>query len=129
MPTLIAIAVVENRDCFLIGQRPQGVPLEGLWEFPGGKVEPDETAEFAAVRECREETSLDVRVVGEYPQHVQQYDHDRVQLRFFRCEPVDAQATPAAPYRWVARLELGKYDFPEGNRGLLAALCSRPNAG
>jgi 8-oxo-dGTP diphosphatase len=125
MSTQIAIAVVEQDDRFLIGQRPAGVALAGLWEFPGGKVEAGETPEAAAVRECLEETGLEVQVIGQYPEHLQQYNHDRVHLHFFRCIPCQANATPLAPYRWVERAELAKYEFPAGNRGLLDALLGR----
>ena len=76
MPTIIAIAVVEHDDRFLIGQRPAGVALAGYWEFPGGKVEPDESPADAAVRECLEETGIQISVVGEYPTTRHQYDHD-----------------------------------------------------
>lgn len=122
MATLIAIAVVECQGRFLIGQRPAGLPLAGLWEFPGGKVEPGESPEQAAVRECREETGVNVVIVGEYPQHVQQYEYDCIQLRFFRCEPTMPDALPAAPFRWVARSQLADHEFPEGNRPLLTLL-------
>lgn len=124
MPTPIAIAVVEHNDLFLIGERGPDVPLAGRWEFPGGKVEQGETAEQAAIRECLEETGLAVRIVGEYPPHIQQYDHDRVELHFFCCEPVDANARPLEPYRWIERVDLAKYEFPAGNRGLLKLLLS-----
>ena len=122
MATLIAIAVVGQDDKFLIGQRPPGVPLPGLWEFPGGKVEEGEAPESAAIRECREEAGIEVQVLSEYPPHEQQYDHGRVQLRFFRCTPLRADALPAAPFRWVKRRELKEYDFPEANRCLLSLL-------
>ena len=119
MPTLIAIAVVENSaGQFLIGPRPAGSSLAGLWEFPGGKVESGETPEQAAVRECLEETGVAVRAVSEYPQRLQQYDHDHVRLHFFACRP-ESNNAPHAPFRWVAREELANYEFPEGNRGLL----------
>ena len=62
MPTDIAIAVVEQHGQFLIGQRPADVALGGLWEFPGGKVEPGELPVNAAIRECLEETGLVVRI-------------------------------------------------------------------
>lgn len=125
LPTLIAIAVVEHNDRVLIGQRPAKTVLGGLWEFPGGKIEAAETAADAAVRECREETGLEVSVVGEYPTHEQAYEHDCVQLRFFRCVPSDPLAAPLTPYRWVACQDLALYEFPAGNRTVLTLL-SRP---
>jgi 8-oxo-dGTP diphosphatase len=121
MTTQIAIAVVEHEGRFLIGQRPQGVPLAGLWEFPGGKVEPGESPTEAAVRECLEETGLVVRVVGEYPSHLHEYAHGQVELRFYRCE-LAATGQPKPPYGWVLRSDLKKYEFPAGNRGLLQEL-------
>jgi mutator protein MutT len=121
---LIAIAVVEQAGHFLIGQRSAGVPLAGLWEFPGGKVQPGEEAPAAAVRECLEETGLPVEVCDEYLPHEQAYAHGVVWLRFFACRPLDSSLTPLAPFRWVSREELAKYDFPKGNRALLAHLTS-----
>jgi len=118
----IAIAVVEHEGRFLIGQRPPGVALAGLWEFPGGKVEPGETPEMAAVRECLEETGLAVDVIGAYPVHDHQYDHGAVRLHFFRCRPTDRPSAPAAPFRWVKREALADYAFPPGNAALLAQL-------
>jgi 8-oxo-dGTP diphosphatase len=124
-PTPIAIAVVEDGGRFLVGQRPPDVPLAGLWEFPGGKVEPGETPEAAAVRECLEETGLNVIVTGAYPDCVQEYDHDRVRLHFYACQLADDSRNPNWSYRWVPRTELAKLDFPAGNRGLLEPLLSK----
>jgi mutator protein MutT len=121
----IAIAVVEHEGRFLIGQRPPGVPLAGLWEFPGGKAEPDETLEQAAARECLEETGLEVIVGEEYPPAVHQYDHGLVELHFFHCRPREASQSPRPPYRWVAASRLGEYSFPAANQGLLAQLADR----
>ena len=126
MPTPIAIAVVEHAGQFLIGQRPDGVPLAGLWEFPGGKIEPSETPEAAAVRECLEETGLVVQTLSRYPEHVQEYEHDRVQLFFIACRPEsDVTRAPRPPFRWADREELAELDFPAGNRKLLELLLSR----
>ena len=123
-PSRIAIAVVEHDGCYLIGQRPAGVPLAGLWEFPGGKLEGQETAEQAAVRECCEEAGIDVMVCGEYPSAVHTYDHGRVELHFFRCRPRDALQEPSPPYRWVAGSELDRYEFPAANAALLKLILS-----
>src|SRR5262245_61664041 len=123
MSTQIAIAVVEHEGRFLIGQRPAGVPLAGLWEFPGGKIQPSETAEAAAVRECLEETGLHVAPRFAYPSHVESYDHDDVELHCIACSPSSGSSlVPRLPFRWVPRHELSNYDFPQGNRGLLRIL-------
>ncbi len=120
MPTRIAIAVVEHEGRFLIGRRPEGVPLAGLWEFPGGKIEAGETAEQAAVRECREETSLTVQPLFRYPTAAHEYAHGAVELDFVACGLVSGEhAGPRPPFRWVERGELGKYEFPQANQQIL----------
>jgi len=121
-PTPIAIAVVQHAGCFLIGRRPDSTELGGLWEFPGGKILVDESPEQAAVRECLEETALDVVVQDEYETQLQVYAHGVVHLHFFDCMPSDPQQQPLVPFRWVKREELSQYEFPEGNRLLLARL-------
>ena len=65
-PVRVAIAIVEQNGQFLVGVRPESVPLAGFAEFPGGKVHDDETAAAAAVRECHEETGLQVVVEREF---------------------------------------------------------------
>jgi 8-oxo-dGTP diphosphatase len=128
-PTLIAIAVVEHDGSFLIGQRPPGVALAGLWEFPGGKIEPGETPEAAAVRECLEETGIAVQPLFRYPEREHDYAHDRVQLIFVACRPASGLPdTPREPFRWVEREALGKHEFPAGNAELLSLLAASPKS-
>jgi len=123
MPTPIAIAVVEHEGSFLIGRRPASAALAGLWEFPGGKIEPGESPEAAAVRECLEESGLLVEPQFRYPDRVQHYEHDRVELFFIACRLAPAtQPPPREPFRWVPRANVGQYEFPEGNRELLSLL-------
>jgi 8-oxo-dGTP diphosphatase len=121
-PIAVAIAVVEHDGKFLVGVRPPGVPLAGLAEFPGGKVDPGETPENAAIRECREETGLTVAVAGKYFSTKHQYEHGLLEIHFFRCHPVGAgggsvlQPTPL--FRWVNRDELSRLEFPAANEPL-----------
>jgi 8-oxo-dGTP diphosphatase len=118
----IAIAVVEREGHFLIGLRPAGEPLAGLWEFPGGKIEPGETPEQAAVRECLEEAGLAVRVTGAYPRVAHDYEHAAVCLHFFACAALEQRKPLPSRFRWVARPELARYAFPAANAGLLDLL-------
>ncbi len=121
-PTAIAIAVVESEGRILIGQRPADAPLGGLWEFPGGKIEEGESAADAAIRECVEETGVLIDVGRLYLECVHQYDHGCVRLHFFACTPRTLMTTPLRPYRWVARGELGQYEFPDANKPVLETL-------
>ena len=118
----IAIAVVRSGDRVLAGPRPQGVPLAGLWEFPGGKVRPNETPQAAAARECREETGLEVRIKRPYLEVTHQYDHGLLRIQFFDAEPVDPQQPPRPPFRWVRVSDLGSYPFPPTNTAVLEML-------
>lgn len=81
----VSAAVLQREDgSFLLAQRPVGKIWAGYWEFPGGKVEPGETAQHALVRELREE--LGIAVVTSYPwiTRVFTYPHATVRLNFFR---------------------------------------------
>ena len=83
--TEVAAAVIQRPDCsFLLAQRPEGKPYPGYWEFPGGKVEPGESARQALQREIKEE--LDVEIVQATPwiTRVHAYTHATVRLHFFR---------------------------------------------
>jgi mutator protein MutT len=122
--TPIAIAVVEHDDRFLIGQRPPGVVLAGLWEFPGGKVQAGETAAEAAARECREETGLSVEVLRSYGERFYNYNYGRIQLQFFACRLLDVEQQPWPPFRWIERQDLIRYEFPPANEELLRVLQS-----
>ena len=117
----IGIAVVERDGRYLIGVRPEGVPLAGYAEFPGGKCEPGETPEACAVRECREETGLVVEPVELLERKTWDYPHGRVELSFVLCRPV-GDAKPTAPFRWIAREELGGLRFPEANAAVVRRL-------
>ena len=120
-PVQIAIAVVSRDDLFLIGQRGEGRELAGYWEFPGGKMHAGETPAFAAERECLEETGLRVTAIDTYLDQVHEYDYGQLHLHFLRChvEASSASQPPLAPFRWVPRADLTKYEFPAGNQKLL----------
>jgi len=119
--TLVAVAIVEHDSAVLVGRRPAGVPLAGLWEFPGGKVRAGETPAEAARRECLEETGLAVEVLESYRVVDHRYAHGDVQLHFFRCRKLD-DSRPQEPFCWVPRAELGGLEFPAANAEVIASL-------
>jgi 8-oxo-dGTP diphosphatase len=125
-PTQIAVAVIERDGHFLVGLRPPGVPLAGFWEFPGGKIQADETPAAAAIRECREETGLSIELLGAYPEVVHRYDHDRLRLFFFAARCVSEPAEPHAPFVWLPRAKLRDLAFPPANAALVAYLLAVP---
>ena len=118
----IAIAIVQRGDHVLIGQRPPGVALAGYWEFPGGKIEPNESVECAAQRECLEETGMEVRVVRQLSVEQFSYDHATVRLHFLICCPLSDTALVQSPFRWVSRSELSNFEFPPANAKVVASL-------
>ncbi|WP_165246481.1 (deoxy)nucleoside triphosphate pyrophosphohydrolase [Paludisphaera soli] len=129
-PILGGIGIIRRGGRFLIRQRPPGTVYAGYWEFPGGKVEPGETVEQATVRECREETGLEIvanrlRAVIEHA-----YPHGLVRLHFFDCSPVDPSAEPDPEHgcRWVSASDLSTYRFPEANEPILDQLVAEDEA-
>ncbi|MBB02560.1 MAG: NUDIX domain-containing protein [Rubinisphaera brasiliensis] len=128
MMTKIGIALVESQGHFLVGIRPEGKPLAGLHEFPGGKQIIPESTNETAVRECLEETGLEV--VSHEMLHQQSfvYQHDEVQLDFWRCEMTDELLElpeVRSPWRWVPVSELQDLTFPAANDDILAILQRR----
>jgi 8-oxo-dGTP diphosphatase len=126
MPVSVGIALVERGGRYLIRQRPavEGSPMPGFWEFPGGKCEGVETPGEAAVRECREETGLRVRLLGLRRLIEHEYPHGRVRLHYYDCLPDDPQADPDARsgFRWVTAAVLPTLRFPEANEPILGDL-------
>ncbi len=81
----VAAAVIERPDgTFLMASRPEGKVYAGWWEFPGGKVEPGETARHALDRELHEELGIEVKAAYPWLNRAFDYEHARVMLRFFR---------------------------------------------
>ena len=121
----IAIAIVEHHGAFVVGKRPSGVPLAGYSEFPGGKVERNETFEQAAVRECFEETGLRVVVNGPLLTTQHEYSYGQLDLSFIACNLAEAMNKSLdmpslnEPFHWVARHELAHHKFPEANLPLV----------
>jgi len=124
----VAIGVlIEERDGVqrvLIAQRPQQSVLGGYWEFPGGKIEQDETARQCLAREFAEELGIRVRVDDAMPVIEHRYAHGHVRLHPFFCARVSGEPRDiaVAQHRWVLPSQLCDYPFPDANQTLIDRL-------
>jgi len=116
----VAVGVILRRGRVLITQRPPEGLLGGLWEFPGGKVQPAETPEEALRRELHEELGLDVAISLTLTPVRHAYSHFRVELHPFLCQVPDQQEPHGEqPIRWVWPSQLARYAFASATRRIL----------
>ena len=113
----------------LITQRHAGAHLGGLWEFPGGKRECDETFEACLARELKEELGIEVRVRNLIETVEHAYPEKRVLLKFFHCDWLanEPQALGCPAFAWISREELALYEFPAADARLLEMLRNTPD--
>jgi mutator protein MutT len=123
----VAAGLVFRNGKLLITQRRPGDHLGGLWEFPGGKVEPGETFEHCLVRELREELGIEVSVGEQIEEITHSYPEKTVRLRFFLCTLLAGEAHPIHCHAlaWITRGELTRYEFPSADARLLTRLVSQ----
>ncbi|NEQ95369.1 MAG: A/G-specific adenine glycosylase [Cyanothece sp. SIO2G6] len=118
----IGVAVIRNaRGQVLIDRRrPEGL-LGGLWEFPGGKVEPGETIADCIVREIQEELGITIQVGAPLTTINHAYSHFRVTLHVHWCDYVAGKPQPLEcdEVRWVEPQTLNDYPFPKANEEII----------
>lgn len=118
MPTtphfVVVCALIERGGRVLAAQRPAGKAQARLWEFPGGKIEPDETPAAALVREIREELQVEIAVGERLPDAVHDYGKFAITLVPFRASLRDGVEPHPAEHealRWCAPEELRALDW------------------
>lgn len=112
-PLLVTAAIIENNGRILLTQRRQGTPYPGYWEFPGGKMEPDEDPASCVVRELMEELGIETRVNGIYDVIHHRYPERTVLVLAYRCEWVGGEIADleVAAHEWVLPEELTGYQL------------------
>ena len=109
------VAVIEHRGKVLIQQRPDTGLLAGLWEFPGGKIEPGETPQAALVREVLEETGFRLVIRRPLGNVTHSYTQFRVKLSAFVGALDGKVGTLPKNMRWITRAQSSEYPMPSGS--------------
>ncbi|MGN6208680.1 8-oxo-dGTP diphosphatase MutT [Asticcacaulis sp.] len=123
---VVAAALVDSDGRVLIAQRPEGKQLAGLWEFPGGKVEPGETPEVALIRELEEELGIIVKQACLAPfvfaSHTYETFHLLMPLYLIRRWEGEPEAREHAALKWVRPNDMSQYPMPPADDPLVAWL-------
>jgi mutator protein MutT len=127
-PIEVAAALVFRDGKLLITRRSAGSHLAGLWEFPGGKLEPGETFEQCLHRELAEELGIEVEIISLLEDLVHHYPERSVRLKFFHCRWLRHEPKPILcdSLAWVTAAQLSLYAFPAADSRLLDKLRHAP---
>ena len=121
-----ACALVDADGRVLLARRPEGKPLAGLWEFPGGKVHPGETPEAALIRELKEELSIDVTesCLAPFTFASHRYEKFHLLMPLYLCRRWEGTVRPTEgqALAWVRPQRLGDYAMPPADKPLVAML-------
>lgn len=121
-----AVALIDADGRVLLAQRPPGKSMAGLWEFPGGKVEPGETPELALIRELKEELGIDTwsSCLAPLTFASHSYDDFHLLMPLFACRRWQGIPSPreGQTLAWVRPKDMRTYPMPPADLPLIAIL-------
>ncbi len=123
---VVAVALVDVDGRVLLARRPKGKDMEGLWEFPGGKVKSDEAPEIALIRELKEELGIDIAESCLAPLSFASHAYQDFQLLMplFACRIWRGTVTPmeGQELKWVMPMRMSELAMPPADQPLVAML-------
>ncbi len=121
-----ACALVDTDGRVLLTRRPEGKKMAGLWEFPGGKLDPGETPEAALIRELKEEIGIDVAAacLAPFAFASHPYDHFHLLMPLYLCRRWKGTPKPREnqTLAWVRAQKLAEYEMPPADKPLIPLL-------
>ena len=121
-----AVALIDVDGRILLGQRPEGKSMAGLWEFPGGKVEDGETPEVALIRELEEELGINTWESCLAPLTFASHTYEKFHLLMplFACRKWEGtpQSRENQALKWVHAKDLKDYPMPEADTPIIAVI-------
>ena len=127
-----AVALIDRDGRVLLAQRPEGKPMAGLWEFPGGKIEPSETPETALIRELDEELGINTNTSCLAPLSFARHSYSasdnrtafHLLMMLYVCRRWQGRPQPieGGALKWVRPQKLRDYPMPDADIPLIAAL-------
>ena len=120
----VVAAIITKDDKYFIAKRNRNKHLGLLWEFPGGKVEVNETFEDALKREIKEELNIDILVKNKLCEENYRDDKVNVKLHYFYCTYLkgNIKLIEHEDSAWVNKNDLKKYNFAEGDKDIISLL-------
>ena len=127
-PIEVVAVILQANGKVLIGKRMKGDSNAGKWEFPGGKIRPNENPEKALTREIKEELGIDVDHFIFFEQVQFDYPNYSVNIRFYLSrleEELDFVLDAHDELAWISPEQINEYDFLEANRNVLQKLLNQ----
>ena len=125
VPTFdVVVGLLKKNNKILIAKRPEDKLLGGLWEFPGGKVEKNETNQDALKREFLEELQIDIQVLDYIGEIKHAYSHFKINLKAYYCsiKKGSPKQSNKTALKWINKKQFKDFAFPKANKKLFPFL-------
>lgn len=123
---VVAAVIVNQRNNILITKRLPDSHLSGFWEFPGGKIDEDESPEQALRREIKEELDVEIEIIRLLWQQDFEYPEKKIHIAFYQCRLLsdEQQIKPleVADYHWIKIDEFNRFPFPPADDAFIQKL-------